>query len=683
MEQHSEVASFDIFDTVLTRVVGTPHSSFLLLGNILKSHSLIDCSVEEFARARARAEHRAFHNAGGLDSEVDLEQIYRELARALHLPKTVQNLMMQYEIKMEAEITRPVPEALDRIRSARQRGKEIVFISDMYLGTERIQALLHHHKLLKPGDRCYVSCDYAKSKENSTLFQEIIDSEGISPQRMTHCGNNSWSDVRMAEEVGIRTDPFLQGNLNRYEEILESFSWSTGGLASAMAGASRLARLTVAAPSSREAALRDVAAGVVSPILVGFVLWALQSAQKRGLKRLYFVSRDGQMLLEIARRLIKKLDYDCELHYLYGSRQAWFLPSLTQVDEEHLEAGFTGKLKLDVTFVSVQVALDRLDLQPSEIAQPLATIGLHPKDWERNLTVEERDALVNLVLTNPQVRQLVLQKAADARQVMLRYLEQEGLLDPIEFGMLDVGTGSTLHYALANVLAAAGQKPPVSFYLGLRGNPLETPFGKPEAYFFDKSLNLGFFDNHTPGVNEMVEVGCSADHGTVLGYWEKGDRVEPVLKSQSNEAVMQWGFPVVQDTILCFTEQLFLNRQMLNPQADVREATIAPVVEFWTHPSRQEAEAWGTFPMEDGWGNCSLYRCLAHPYSLKDLVVPLWQGEIIPPGGRRHWCHPAALALSPAIVQKLYPLCLRVGRKQRRIRQKLQLGQRVKKFLSR
>ena len=76
-----------------------------------------------------------------------------------------------------------------------------------------------------------------------------------------------------------------------------------GDLAARFARASRAARAAVEAASEHEAAIRDVAAGVAGPALVGFVLWIQEQARQRGLRRLRFLSRDGQVLYELTRRL--------------------------------------------------------------------------------------------------------------------------------------------------------------------------------------------------------------------------------------------------------------------------------------------------------------------------------------------------------------------------------------------
>ena len=672
----TKIASFDVFDTVLTRAVGSPESSFLLLGKKLKALSLIECTAEAFARVRANAESRAFENAGGLDSKVNLHQIYAEVGMALGLTEAQQNQLANLELKLETEIIRLVPRAQELVQAARDRNERIAFLSDMYLGTGPIQKLLSHHGLFLDGDLCYVSCDYAKSKGSGELFQELLRRERVAPEQVRHYGNNSWSDVHTAKQAGIKVRPFPEGNLNRYEEILETYTWATEGLSSVMAGASRLARLTVPASSPREEVLRDVSASVAGPVLVGFLLWAFRRAEQLGLKRLYFVSRDGQMLLEIARRLIKKFDFSFELRYLYGSRQAWLLPSVTSVDEEHLKGIFVGQLTLDVEFVSVRLALSRLCIEPEEIQNSLIAIGLTEENWSRNLNIDERKALSQLVLKDQQIRELILQKADQQRQVMIKYLKQEGLLDPTPFGIVDLGTGASLHYALAEVLRVAGANPPVSFYQGLRKGIPEGQFRAPEPYLFDKRCGLGFFE--APGLNEITEMTCSADHGTVLSYKEVGERVEPVLKDDSNPVVMNWGYPIVRETIGCFTENLMLDSSLINPWTDLRAACVELCNAFWLNPSLAEAKAWGNFPMEDGWGKESFYHCLAASYRWNDLITTLWNGQL---WGRRHWWEQGAVALSPPRLQAALKFCLSIGQRQRRVRARLRLGQYVKRQL--
>jgi predicted HAD superfamily hydrolase len=637
------LASFDVFDTVLTRLIGSPASSFYLLGQRLKNLSLIDCSPENFAKIRVEAERRAFKNAGGLDSKVSIQQIYEELQVPLRLSASECAHLIQYELELEKELLRPVPRAMEILNSVRNDCQQVAFISDMYLEGNFIQQLLADCKVAEPEDLFYVSSNYAKSKHSGALFREVLLQNKISVKQMVHCGNHPHADIKIAKRIGIQIKPFLEGNLNRYEQILESYTSATDGLSSAMAGASRFARLSVKASTLQERQLRNVSAGVAAPLLTGFVLWILRRAQKLGLKRLYFVSRDGQILLKTAQRLIKKLDFDCELKYLYGSRQAWILPSIINADEKH----FLRSLELEAHFLTLEAALERLSIRPEEIQADLHTIGLTETKWNTNLSHEERKALRTLIINNENIKSLVLEKAKHSRKIALDYFWQEGLLDGTPAGMVDLGTKGTMHCALAEIVTSAGGTPLTSFYLGYGKKELDNHFGQLEAYFFDKRNNTGF---ETKGLVQALEIICSGDHGTVLGYKTTTDGIVPVLSEEVNQKVLDWGYLKVVESVCCFAENILLNKELLNPWADVRSITLKAFETFWLKPNYEEASVWGSFLMEDGWGKQTKWLRIAESYKWQHLAAIVQKRQL---QLRKHWWPSGALALTAPPLRSL------------------------------
>jgi FMN phosphatase YigB (HAD superfamily) len=639
----NRASSFDVFDTILTRQIGSPEAAFLLLGNQLQKRSLIACTAEAFARIRSTAEHRAFENAGGLDSCVNLDKIYEEVGFVLRLTVEERRQLLEIELSLEEFLLEPVPAALEILDQARKRGDRILFLSDMYIGTEFIQKILTHHGLMQMGDRLYVSCDYSQSKYSGKLYRRMLQQEGLAPKSVTHCGNSLRSDIKMAQRSQLKTKSFEQGNLNRYEEILETYVWETEGLSSALAGASRLARLSQPRRlSKRDAALQEISASVAAPFLVGFTLWILKRAKKLGLKRLYFLSRDGQILLAIAQRLIKKLDFDCELLYLYGSRQAWLLPSLTYLNEETLANIFPID-DTDVHLRSVRILLARFQLQPEDIAPSLLKLGLSSNDWARNLTVSESQALRDLFLTPGPVQDKILAQAAAARAMLKTHLRQCGALTGEPMGLVDVGTGATLFHALSEIFETEGMSPPHGFYLGLRQAVKDSRFGLPEVYLYDERHHLGLL--RVQGLVTMLETFCSADHGSVVGYQAVGDRVEPILTELKNQRVLDWGYGLVQETICAVADRLLLDPILLNPEANLCAASLAVFNLFWTQPTCQESLALGTFPMEDGWGKESISICLATPYKWRDVLKR---------SSRRHWWHGGAIAQSSTPIQWMF-----------------------------
>jgi FMN phosphatase YigB (HAD superfamily) len=593
-----QIASFDVFDTVLTRVVGDPKAILLLLSKQLTNYSLINCTPEAFADAHNKAELRAYLNRG---EKFTLDCIYIELAIALRLSDIQQKKIMHLELALESELLRPISIAREWIKTARDRGDRIFFLSDMYLPTEFIQTQLVRHAFWQEGDELYVSHEYGKSKATGELFRELITRESILPDRITHLGNDLRVDVQGAQKVGLKAHHFEEGNLNRYEQILESYSSATEGFSSAMAGASRLTRLQLPVSTSRDKALRDVAAGVMAPTLVGYVLWIILHAKQMGLKRLYFVSRDGQILLEIARRLIGKLEIDCELRYIYGSRLSWNLPALASLDEDRASQMLKRpSWMLDTTSaLSLRDFWGRVNISPEEIEDSLVTVGFQKEDWDRTLTTNEQQAL-HLLLDNRKVIALILQKAVQQHKVLIHYLSQEKLLDKTPKGVVDLGWFGSSYDSLCPILKSKDATLDVGLFFGLRSNAQKSQSSSKKGYFFDERIQVGY-GWALPGMGIVpLEMFCAADHGTVVSFNDRNGQAQPVLREERNQRVIDWGLPLVRETVYSFTENLLLESNLVNPYADVREASANLLQAFWLNPSAVEANAWGDFPWEKG-----------------------------------------------------------------------------------
>jgi FMN phosphatase YigB (HAD superfamily) len=303
--------SCDVFETALARGVGSPTGLFLILGQRLTRQGLLRHSPEVFARTRHEANRHARINAG---RGMGLSDIYQELQFALGLTDGERDRIQAEELALEADLLSPIPATVRRIRLARESGMAVAFVSDMYLGSAFIREQLERHGLCAAGDGCYVSCELGFGKEDGRAFRALSETEGIALGHVLHRGNDMRSDIRAARAAGAGAEPFLEGNLNRYEQILDGHAYATAGLASAFAGASRLARLSIEVDEERKAHVRDVAASVGGPVLSGYILWLLLRARDNGVRHLYCLPPHGDILARIARILIGKLDLECEAH---------------------------------------------------------------------------------------------------------------------------------------------------------------------------------------------------------------------------------------------------------------------------------------------------------------------------------------------------------------------------------
>jgi FMN phosphatase YigB (HAD superfamily) len=644
--------SCDIFDTVLTRAVGNPASVFLLLGRRLAARGLIRCSPEAFQRARREAASRARINGAEEWAIVTFRRIYEELQFRMGLDDASRDAIMAEELALEAELSREVPGARERLNRARQASERVAFLSDMYMDSAHLGGMLRRHGLTAGGERVYVSCELGCGKDGGGSFRVMMEQESIGPAAVLHRGNDVRLDVRGARAGGVRSEPFLEGNLNRFEELLEAQAVATDGLSSVMAGAARLARLQVGAATPREAALRDVAASVGGPAIASYVIWLLLRARAMGLRRLYFMARDGYIMLELARRLAPKLGVDIELRYLHGGRKAWF--TATMLDTEPPDIFWANDYGARQTTVAGFLA--RLDLAPDTVEAELAELGFPRGSWNAPLTGAAIDGLWSIP-RHPRVRELLLQQAAQRRAGILSYLEAEGLLEHDDWAFVDIGWSGRVLGGLNRILATRGGRVPAAFFLARAVDHVDHALRcdvPVHAWFADYVERRGMCGR----VQELyLELFCGADQGVATGYHQVNGRMAPVHEP-TNPPLEAWGLATVHEAMLAFADNLWLSDAVFTG-ADMRPA-IADVLEAFTRrPSPAEAAAWGAYPFEYGRTGV-VVASIAEPYRVGHALQALRDGYITARSGTQ-WGE-ASMVLTPGATRHVLRSCL-VARK--------------------
>lgn len=206
--------SFDIFDTVLTRLVLHPKDIFLLMQQrIPLAVPAIDPRIvrsfwgwrvwsEFVARRRSRCE------------DVGLALIYATLARLCALDEQTCDALKTLELQVESRVLVPVSGAAELLHECRLRSNQgVVFVSDMYLPSAFIQGVLKRYDLFRAGDRLYISGELGVSKGSGNLFRLLLEQLAIQPSELIHCGDNRHADylVPRALGVGILKEPSSGG----------------------------------------------------------------------------------------------------------------------------------------------------------------------------------------------------------------------------------------------------------------------------------------------------------------------------------------------------------------------------------------------------------------------------------------------------------------------------------------
>lgn len=643
--------TFDVFDTALTRLVGSPKTVFVLLGRRLVREGRLSYAPRQFAQERVDAEHRARMNSKS--QEISLSDIYRELLHVHSFSDDDVAWFCRAELEIEERLLRAVPEIQRIAERERRAGRRIAFVSDTYFPHESVAKWLTRNGVLKDGEVLWTSSKELRTKATGDLFRLVAQSSGVDLANWRHRGDHPVSDVSVPRRIGIGGELFSDCHLNRYETMMDARSENTDGLTSLMAGAARWTRLSIAEESASRRHLRDIAADVGAPVLFAFVSWVLRRARDEGLKRLWFVSRDGQIMLRVARPLAAKLGMDVELGYLYGGRQVVNLAGLETVDDVALEWILGG-----AGAVTIADLLDRVGLHLDDVRTPL---GRYDVPLTGKIPWSKVESLKHF-FQDAQVSEQVLRAAERQRAETRDYFASCGLMDGERCGIVDIGWRARVFRAIGKIIGAEHAARHTGLYFGLLGRPNPPPPGRLAAFLFDHGQDppLGVGQD-IPGLTGLMEIFCQADHGQVLSVNRLGAAYQPILRTPINSCGPTWDIALFQKAVETFAETIDLEGAE-DLDVDLRGLCEELLRTLLTQPTIDEARTLGGVLFTDDQTG-SMSEPLAAPYGLGDCRGAFRSGEW--PQKSFNWWAAGARTLTPPLVRA----CLSTARKLHPVRE--------------
>ncbi|MCM1337462.1 MAG: hypothetical protein NC187_02195 [Candidatus Amulumruptor caecigallinarius] len=358
------------------------------------------------------------------------------------------------------------PSVADIIASHRAAGDAIAFVSDMYLPSTLLREILTREGLMMPGDALYVSCEEGARKDvGGALFKKVF---GKDVKIVVHYGDNPHSDVHMARAAGAKAKLVSSSFTSTEQAIVTSAKTEAHATElSLLAAASRLARLKLGdTPDVR------FAADFVAPAMIAYVAHVIESASRRGLRRLYFINRDGWLLSRIAEALPHP---GLELRYLYASRKSLlppFLAGATKQDLLRIIDGHTlrGRRPDDI--------LAYLGTSCSQLNQRFA-LGLTNAVIR---TDAEAEKWLDLLFVDSEVHHAIFSEFDEQSRLFQQYLRQEGFDDGEPAAMVDVGWFGSSRLMLNAILSRMGLPQVFTYYFGARPDMLPPSAGAYDTY---------------------------------------------------------------------------------------------------------------------------------------------------------------------------------------------------------
>ncbi|WP_099348848.1 rhamnan synthesis F family protein [Acetobacter aceti] len=518
--------SFDLFDTLLTRIALTPDTiHHAVADRLVRTFPQLTPSGENFLSLRKQAEHAAREALFGTD-DVTLNDIYTALATQTGWPDEALALARSEEVRIDQNVLRPRPAVMDALRLARAEGKRTLLVSDTYLTRIELDPVLDRTGILPLIDEIYLSSARFARKDRGDMWDLLRATEQT--DTLLHIGDNEQADIQRTADLRIRHHHVLSGlNMLRLSplasHVFDCLS-SPPGTSPRHAEQRRLAGdillgplvsnlfaspfLDPGTPGSHAASLttpitltapETVGRVLLGPLLTTFLARLALHPALAGLEHLHFLSREGHFLCRLYTHLRE--------HWLPHLPEASVFPVSRRVA---ISAAQAVRFDPEILFHSG-------DGYRGSMADLLAA--------RLGVIVPDNDSLHDLIVSLPEdrattrnltrlLRDAILQQAHTSRNELLAWAASQGIEATAEIrrGVVDVGYGGTIQRHLQTALNG----PFTGFYMA----------AEPDMRRVEKTGGLAFGllanDEQAGAFRQeasiFLESILTAPHGQVTGY---------------------------------------------------------------------------------------------------------------------------------------------------------------------
>lgn len=453
LRSSTETVSFDVFDTLVTRLVSRPDDLHLIVGLELNADPRVPGAPppRRWHSARIRAERVARDSAP--DSDVTLDQIFNELVHIFDPAVVLAG--RKHEIRLERLLARPTRRGRMALEAANVTERSVVAATDIYLPGDLIKSILSALSLNV--DKVYISGDDGTAKFTGTTFRRM-GRELSGP--IVHIGDNLVSDVRVPRKNGVAAF-HLPDPRPALRVIDSSRRTQFRGLGpdaqqeSQQSVLESLVAVKIADANWQIDSLEHIGYSALGPTLLGFAQYVHNRAVENSVTRLSFAAREGKILREAYMALPQSLPSSDALISTRLLGMATLQSPLTEANIEFLAKTPIALSPRD--FIKRALA----DVSDEIIATRCATHGIDP---ERRYTRREAtDRLAPLFREFTPELQLVGLAAA---KPAVEYLSSLGL-DKSSSALVDIGWAGTIQRAVNSLMNVDTS----GFYLGVRDVP--------------------------------------------------------------------------------------------------------------------------------------------------------------------------------------------------------------------
>ncbi|MEW8690878.1 MAG: glycosyltransferase [Candidatus Thiodiazotropha endolucinida] len=620
--------SFDIFDTLLARVIEPPEAVQMAVCRELAAILGGDHNTESVWQARQNAEQhlRAAARENSGDGECHFDDLVNDWVNELNSDAPNDRLITlihKIEVELECLALYVKPDMVELLGWIRQHDLKVIATSDMYLGERHIREILSEKGLLGQLDELHVSSESGLCKHSGKLFQHILEQHQWQPEELLHIGDNPISDSQaLLAQGGIGLHLHEKHELTRRKhQILHHEMCHYGGPWPGM----WFSQVYDALLSQQQG--NQVEPGFfyhygrhrLGPLFNIFMAGLTEAVRRDRVDKLYFVARDGFIFQQLYP--LWKGD-DCpQGDYLYASRKTIMAASISQ----------------GMTLDQARMAL--LNPKQQGLLSILKTFGLKRTEFEslahrhgfeemdQPLT-DHRDRRLNDFLDDPEVQRKISAYGSLCRERLERYLEQLGFFSHDTVAFVDIGWNGTIQKYLKSAFGHRDDFPKMSGYYFAFVGKIHKEFGEDNrvhGLLYEADSDPEAFKTATE-FEELFEQGARSLEATTTGYADDDGMISPILKPsdsadrvaeiQCNESIEQIHAGVQSST------EAFVNAYRLTGVEfdQLRPYGFALLERAIIYPTRDEIEHITGLAHSEDFGHENILNLKSPPVRLGGLL---------------------------------------------------------------
>lgn len=448
IEKHN-VISFDIFDTLITRLTFSPREIFNFIEQEFNSTSKI--KLNEFKQFRILAEDKALAEkiSCGLQ-ECTFDDIYEKIKSLLSLDDESITKLKHIELNLELEYSKKRERGLELFEYARQKNKRIILTSDMYLNSTQILMLLDENGI-RGFDKLYVSSEIGLKKKTGDLFKYILEEERLTESDLLHIGDNIDGDTKVPESMGISSYRIPRAvDIAKFKHP-HLKKWIDNVAINKTNMLDMIATLTTDRFYDNELATENSLYGgdkfrfgyqAFGPIIIGFTMWIRNEALKKGLTKLFFLSRDTKVVYDCYNILFP--DDSIKTCYMYSSRRSVKIPLLKDVTDLYPPVYKTIYSTTISKWLENNYGITTADYEESILINNGLT------GYDQTIGGKFNKDILSKTVTD--LKEIILNTASHERKNIINYLTNLGMNTKDDIAVVDIGYAATMQSAYMELL---------------------------------------------------------------------------------------------------------------------------------------------------------------------------------------------------------------------------------------